>query len=153
VPNLEPLLTGLTLGVLGIAVLSDLRGRRIPNRLTLPAALVGLLLHTALEGGPGAQQAAVGWIVGFAWLLLPCLGGWVGGGDVKLLAAVGALQGPALVSRAGLYGVLIGGLISLAALAAARRGHRPAETKPRPRLAIPYGPALAAGTVLALVIR
>jgi prepilin peptidase CpaA len=140
----------LTLALLATATVTDLRGRRIPNALTIPAAVLGVALQAALGGPGGAQIAALGWLVGFGLLALPCLLGWMGGGDVKLLAAVGAAQGPTLVLSAGLYGMLVGGLASLAILlqspASASSG-RPS------RRTLAYAPALALGTLIALLAR
>lgn len=141
----------LTIALLATATASDLRSRRIPNRLTVPAALLGLALQTMLAGPLGAQQAALGWLAGFGLLAIPCLLGWMGGGDVKLLAAVGAFQDPALAFSAGLYGTLAGGLLSLAVLLRRRGAGAPGEARRRATLA--YGPALAVGTLVALAVR
>lgn len=142
---------GLTAVLLGLATTTDLRSRRIPNRLTIPAAAFGLALQAGLGGWPGLQQAAFGWALGFALLAIPCLLGWIGGGDVKLLAAVGATQGPALALSAGLYGMLLGGLLAL--LTASRARLRLAGDRATGRLTLPYGPALALGTLVALLQR
>ena len=138
----------LTAVVLAIAAVWDVRTRRIPNLLTLGVAALGLLLQLALGGWLAAQQAALGWLVGFGLLLVPCLLGWVGGGDVKLLAAVGALQGPALVFWSGLYGIAVGGVVSGVMLFRGRA--RSAATRRQP---FAYGPALALGTLVALALR
>jgi prepilin peptidase CpaA len=138
----------LTASLLAIAVIWDVRSRRIPNQLTIGVAALGIVLQVLLQGWLGAQQAALGWLVGFALLLLPCLLGWVGGGDVKLLAAVGALQGPTLAFWSGLYGIAVGGLFSSVILL--RRRSKPAAGRRQP---FAYGPALALGTLAALLLR
>ena len=76
-----------------IACITDLRTRRIPNVLTFGAAIAGLVAHIALDGASGALTAAGGWLTGLL-IFLPffALGG-MGGGDVKLLAALGAWFG------------------------------------------------------------
>ena len=147
----------LTLALLAVATVCDIRSRRIPNLLTVPMALLGIGLHAALGGWPGAQQAAIGCIVGLAVLLVPCLLGVMGGGDMKLLGAVGALQGAQLALTAGLYGAVAGGVLSLAVLAVERRraGHTaasPTAGRPARKTTLPYGPALAAGTLIALAL-
>ena len=142
----------LTLTLLTFATASDLRSRRIPNRLTVSVALLGIALQIALSGWSGAQQATLGWLVGFAILAIPCLLGWMGGGDVKLLAAVGALQGPALALSAGLYGTMFGGLLSLAVLLR-QRATRATASGPIRRTTLPYGPALAIGTLVAIIVK
>jgi prepilin peptidase CpaA len=144
----------LTVALVAVATVWDLRTRRIPNWLTVPLAFAGLLLHAAAGGPAGAWYSAVGCLAGLAVLLVPCFLRWVGAGDVKLLGAVGALQGPALVLRAGLYGVLAGGLLSLAVLLVSRLASRAVgSARPARQLALPYGPALAVGTLAALALR
>ena len=75
---------------LTLACLSDLRTRRIPNVLTISAALAALLFHLLTGGWPAAGWGAAGLFLGAA-LFFPmfALRG-MGAGDVKLLAAVGA---------------------------------------------------------------
>lgn len=95
-----PLLVGL---FILIAAIVDLRVRRIPNGLTVPAALMGLAYHTLAPQGQGIGFALAGFGVGFALLLLPWMLGGGGMGDVKLLAALGVWLGPVgiLVAFAG----------------------------------------------------
>lgn len=95
------------------AVVCDLRGRRIPNTLTLGAAVVAVAMHVAMNGWSGLFLAASGWAVGVA-LFFPlfALGG-MGAGDVKLLAAIGAWLGPAGALWTGLYGAVAGGIMAL----------------------------------------
>ncbi len=97
----------------------DLRTRRIPNGLTLGAAALALAFH-AIDGGLGGVGTSVaGWLVGGA-LLVPLfwLGG-MGGGDVKLLAALGAWVGPGEVFWVALYSAIAGGVLAVS-LALAR---------------------------------
>jgi prepilin peptidase CpaA len=77
----------------GIAAVTDLRSRTIPNWLTIPIMLSGLLLHAAREGLGGLLLACLGLLVCFCPLYLLYARGAVGGGDVKLLAGLGALLG------------------------------------------------------------
>lgn len=76
-----------------LAAATDLRMRRIPNYLTVPAAISGLAYHTLAPTGWGLWVSLAGLGVGFALLLLPWLAGGGGMGDVKLLAALGAWLG------------------------------------------------------------
>lgn len=105
---------------LGVAVLWDLRHQRIPNVLTVSLAALGLVLATVEGGMSGALDALLGLIIGFAFFFIPFILGGIGGGDVKLMAAVGAMSGYALTLHAGVYTALAGGLI--AAVMLARRG-------------------------------
>jgi prepilin peptidase CpaA len=79
-----------------LAAVTDARMHRIPNYLTVPAALLGLAYHTLAPSGWGLWSSLAGFGVGFAILLLPWLLGGGGMGDVKLLAALGAWLGPVL---------------------------------------------------------
>ena len=97
-----------------IACVTDLRTKRIPNVLTFGAALAGLAAHTALEGSAGALTAAGGWFAGLV-IFIPffALGG-MGGGDVKLLAALGAWLGPYETLYLALYSGVAGGVLAVA---------------------------------------
>jgi prepilin peptidase CpaA len=96
-----------------IACVADLRSRRIPNVLTFGAAIAGLVVHTAVEGASGALTAGGGWLTGLI-LFLPffALGG-MGGGDVKLLAALGAWLGAYDTLYLALYSGVAGGALAL----------------------------------------
>jgi prepilin peptidase CpaA len=80
-------------GLCAIAALTDTLHERIPNWLTLPALGVALVLHTFLQGPMGALDAALGAILCGAVPAALFWAGAMGGGDVKLLAAIGALVG------------------------------------------------------------
>jgi prepilin peptidase CpaA len=104
-----------------------------------------------------------GWLVGTALLLIPFVLGWMGAGDVKLLAAFGAIGGLDFVVQSALFGCIFGGLVAVFYLI---REHKlwfvlanlfvyvrhplgsVLETKRR----MPFGPALAAGAALSVVI-
>jgi prepilin peptidase CpaA len=94
-----------------IAAVTDIRGRRIPNWLTLAGIIAGFLLGIVTGGLPGVGRAAGGMFLGFgAYFVLYCLHA-MGAGDVKLMAAVGAIVGPSnwivvLVATALAGGVL-----------------------------------------------
>jgi prepilin peptidase CpaA len=101
------------IGVVMVGVWTDVRTRRIPNALTITALLAALALR-ALLGGPALVDGLLG--AGAAMvLLLPlfALGG-VGGGDAKLLIAVGAFLGPGGFLVAALATAIAGGLMALA---------------------------------------
>ena len=104
-----------------IACVSDLRTRRIPNLLTFGAALIGLVAQTLSGGMDGALSAAGGWLIGIL-LFLPffALGG-MGGGDVKLLAALGAWLGPQDTLWLAAYSAIAGGVLGI--IVAASQGY------------------------------
>lgn len=102
--------------VLGIAVIVDLHSSRIPNWLTLSAMGFALAAHAWLNGVHGILFSLSGLGVGLGLLLLVYLAGGMGAGDVKLMAAVGAMVGPYGVLSIALLSALIGGLYALGAM-------------------------------------
>ena len=153
-------------GSLAISLVSDLRSRRIPNLVTLPAFALALLLRGLLGGWDGPDGLASG-LVGFAIAFVPfVLLAWAGGmgmGDVKLVAVVGACVGSERILFALLCIALVGGLQGLLALlwtgtlrrtalsfARALRLTR-SEAPAGGRVTVPYGVAIAFGTAWAMV--
>lgn len=154
------------MGVLISATYTDLRSSRIPNWLTVSAVGFALVAHAWLAGLPGALFSLAGLGAGLGLFLILYVTGSIGAGDVKLMAAVGALVGPygALVS--GLLAMIVGGVYALVALcyqwgfvttgrklASATRGALLMEEKVwTQELALPfrlrYGLAIAGGTLL-----
>lgn len=103
------LILATTLAFLAIAVEVDVRRRRIPNIVTASGMLVGLLLNAIYFGTPGLLASTEGLLLATALLLPPFALGGIGGGDVKMMAAVGALLGPACTLGALLLGLCLGG--------------------------------------------
>ncbi|WP_137885347.1 prepilin peptidase [Pseudomonas sp. 2FE] len=109
--SMEQMFTAiLLLGLLVIAVVSDLRHHRIPNLLILLGLALGLA-GQAYEGGiGGVGNGLLGLLVGFAvFLPLYALGG-MAAGDVKLMAMVGAFLTPHDALWAALFSLIAGGL-------------------------------------------
>ncbi len=95
------------------AAVCDLRMRRIPNLLTFGAAAAGLIYHLT-SGGVGAfGHSAAGWLVGALVFIVPFALRGLGGGDVKLLAALGAWIGPRDVVWLALYTGMAGGMMAV----------------------------------------
>jgi len=87
-----PLAVWLVLAACAVALFTDLQARRIPNALTAALALGALGLHVA--GGWSSLFVAVATLLGVAVLgFLAFSMHWLGGGDVKLLAASAAMLG------------------------------------------------------------
>jgi prepilin peptidase CpaA len=99
--------------VAAIACCIDVRQQRIPNWLTLGAAIAALVYRTFVEGAIGFTDAGAGWVVGAAMFFLPFALGGLGAGDVKLLAALGAWFGLADAIWLGLYTGIAGGVVAL----------------------------------------
>src|SRR5215471_21444666 len=93
----------MALVVAAVACIADWRSRRIPNALTLSAALAAVACQALIGGTAGEATSASGWLIGVA-LFFPffALGG-LGTGDVKLLGAIGAWLGPSVVLRVAMY--------------------------------------------------
>ena len=107
------LTAALVIGAGVAATVIDIRQRRVPNVLTMGVASVGLLL--AMAGlGPVTVGAALGGLaLGLALLMPAHVFGATGAGDVKLLAAFGALLGPGNVFDAFLRAAILGGVMAV----------------------------------------
>lgn len=92
-PTADIVFSTVALGCTGIACFHDLRTRRIPNRLTLPAALAALLAHFAVGGWAAMGLAAAAGLAAGVAMFLFFLAGGMGAGDVKLMAAVACFTG------------------------------------------------------------
>jgi prepilin peptidase CpaA len=83
---------------------TDAKSSRIPNIVTFPAWLAGFALNFAFGGVRGLLWSLLGWLVGMAIQWIPYQLRFAKAGDVKLLAAMGALKGWAFCSFGFLYG-------------------------------------------------
>ena len=148
----------LALLAASIGLLTDLRTRRIPNWLTASALIAGLLVNLFLGGPQGVLSALAGAGLGFL-LLIPFYAiRAMGAGDVKFLAALGALLGPQTLLVAAAAGAVVGGLMSVIILARLGRLSLAVHqmfvmhTIPTPSGAkAPYGVAIASGVYLAVL--
>lgn len=103
------------------AAYTDIRWGKIFNVMTVPFALLGLTLNTVAGGVEGLLLSLGGIGAGFAlWLVSNFLGRILGGGDIKLLMAFGALLGPLFMLWTFVIGALLGGVMAIAI--AIRRG-------------------------------
>jgi len=133
-------MSGATVGpllVVGLglaASVSDLARRRVSNWITGCGVVAGLVVQSCTGGWRGLAAGLIGASIGFLVLLPLQVKGAMGGGDVKLMAAFGAMLGPAGVAVALLFGAVAGGLLAAVWIL----------SKPRVA-AIPYAPALALG--------
>ena len=103
--------------ILAFACYGEIKARKIPNWLTLGSIALGLGA-AAIEGGAeGLGDSALGLAVAGGLFLPFCLLGMVGGGDMKLMAAVGAIVGWPMVLRVVCDTCIAGGLIAVAIMA------------------------------------
>jgi prepilin peptidase CpaA len=151
-----------------IATVVDIRTRRIPNELTAAMAGVGIGLAATGVSGVPLWASVVGFGVGLLLMMPGYVLGATGAGDVKLMAAVGAIVGPALVISAFLFTAIAGGVLAI--VVAARRQRLTAtlagtgrlvagsaDTRALLRTAPPtsrfaYGPAIAVGSIIAALV-
>ncbi|NOX56695.1 MAG: prepilin peptidase [Planctomycetes bacterium] len=118
-PPISLQLVVFLLGVCGLttaAAVWDLRTRRIPNKLTIPAFLAGLVYQAAFNGlgRPGLADAGLAFLLGFGTLFVLWLIGGGGGGDVKLMGALSVWLGfrlTLLVMICSVICVLVGTLL------------------------------------------
>ncbi len=119
----------------------DLDHQIVPNALSYPGLVLGLLLAIPQERFTDALFAAAG--AGAFFLLIAIIsGGGMGGGDIKLSAMMGAFLGWPRIAVGLLFAFTLGAAAGLVLIALKRR------TRKDP---IPFGPALAVGGVVALL--
>ena len=118
----------------------DLEHQIVPNALTYPGLLLGLILAVPQERFGNALLTAAG--AGAFFLLIAIISrGGMGGGDIKLAAMMGAFLGWPAVAVALLLAFTLGAVVGLLLMGLGRRSRKDP---------IPFGPALAVGAVLAL---
>ena len=115
--EIAPLPAATLIAVALICTVTDLWKGKIYNIITYTAMVLGLVIGVWQHGFAGFTQAAGGFAIGFfpAFLLF-ALGG-MGGGDVKLLGAIGALAGPVPTTQIMVVAFLVGGFFALVKLA------------------------------------
>ncbi|MCD4813288.1 prepilin peptidase [bacterium] len=99
--------------ILAIAVVTDLRRHKVYNWLTFPSLLLGLALHTSLQGWSGLFLALLGLAVGLFVFLPAFVWGGMGAGDIKLMAVVGVFTGWQFTLNTAVYAALAGGLLAI----------------------------------------
>jgi prepilin peptidase CpaA len=132
----------LAAGVSAGVVMDDVRTRRIPNLPCIVLLGIGAVAGGVSRGWSGVADGLMGAMLGFAVFLVPyCMGG-LGGGDVKLMAGFGALTGLEGILPALFLVSIAGAATAVLCLLTSRLQGRPVPA------AIPYAPAIAAGSLL-----
>lgn len=167
--------SGSIISALVIALVAagwDIRTRRIPNMLVLMGAVAGLFYHAF--SGAGILHALEGLGVGLAIMLPLYLLRAMGAGDVKLVAMLGTWLGPSGVALAALFSYVAGGVLALAITFRKRAfgqlfanlrlmvtgsvirlasGRVPTVDKPATVGKIPFGVAIALGTLAYVILK
>jgi prepilin peptidase CpaA len=112
--GLKPLLLAGAMLLALVAGWTDSRSRRIPNWLTVPAALIGVGANMALGGWEGLKASLLGAAVGLALLLPFVMLRSLGAGDWKFAGALGAFAGPTRLMDLLLVSVFVAGVMALA---------------------------------------
>jgi prepilin peptidase CpaA len=157
-----------------VAAFVDIRSRKIPNIITGPALLIGLLLHLAIDGWSGLLTALTAGLVCGLLFLAFYLAGGMGAGDVKLMAAVGCIAGLPNSASLLIWTALAGGVMALFIILIRGRikqtlrnigslmtHHAHEGLTPHPdlnlgnqdTLRLPYGLAIALGGTITLYLR
>lgn len=111
------LLNAAIVFLLLICAYSDAKYSKIWNKVTFPMMALGLVLNFAFGGVTGLIWSLIGWAVGMGIQWIPFMLGFAKAGDVKLLAAVGALKGWAFCVFGFLYGAIAFAILILPWLA------------------------------------
>lgn len=98
---------------IAFAVVWDLKTQKIPNLLTYPMILTGMVMHGISGGWIGIADSALGMIMGIAIFIIPYLMGGMGAGDSKLMGGVGAILGAPAVVVAAVLSILFGLLYAI----------------------------------------
>lgn len=105
-----------------VAAVSDLRTRKIPNWMTVPMCVAGLIYQGCFFQWSGLGSGLLGFLAGFGILFVLWMIGSAGGGDVKLMGALGPWLGGLLTLKVlfvsvifvtvGTFGIVIFGLLA-----------------------------------------
>lgn len=168
---LAPFTAVVAAAVAGVAAVTDMHARRIPNWLCALGLVIGFSLNPFLYGLDGLKHAGYGFgLAMLIYLPLYILRG-MGAGDVKLMAAMGAIAGPANWLRIFILTALLGGIIAVfvilyrgflgralrnmgSILLSPFRGKAPYQDNPEldvtsgAGLSLPHGAVIALGTYL-----
>ena len=119
---------GLKAAVLGLAVAlaliagwTDWRSRRIPNWLTVPGFIVGVLVNVLANGRAGLKTSLLGTGLGLLVLLPFVFLRSLGAGDWKLAGALGAFVGWQVLANLLMGSVFVAGIMALGLVIYKRR--------------------------------
>ncbi|MCW8923637.1 MAG: prepilin peptidase [Gammaproteobacteria bacterium] len=160
----------LLLIILLPAVAFDIRYHKIPNVISLAGWVIGPILYVVSDTLPGVSSSLYGFLLIFALTLPLYVFRWMGAGDVKLMASVGAIVGiehaPTVLFGIVITGAVMGIVMLLhskllknsfqrygAMLAAGLMLKRPVYLAPdeqEQKVVMPYALPIAVGTFLSV---
>ncbi len=160
----------LLLIILLLAVVFHYRFKRIPNVISLSGWILGPVLYALSDTLPGVLSSIYGLLLIFALSLPLYIVGWMGAGDVKLMAGVGAIMGIEYAVSVFMGIVIIGAVMAIvmllhrklfkdslqrygAILAASLALKKPIYLAPghqEQKMILPYALPIAVGTFLSL---
>ena len=173
--SLNPIFLFSLIALLVVTTHGDLRCHRIRNIWTLGGASLALLLHLTSGGIDGLMISLFGLLTGLGLFLPFYLFGGMAAGDVKLMAAVGALLGPELALSAIAFTLIVGGIMGMGYLfirgelgrwlnrwnsvlanfwitRSISAGYLPPEADEVAGQRFPYALAIATGSLIAVVL-
>jgi leader peptidase (prepilin peptidase)/N-methyltransferase len=148
--GLQAIVYSIFCSALIVITFIDLDFQIIPDRITLPGILIGLITGSFLMPDPfmrhsllGIKSSIIGFLVGggLFYAIAVLSRGGMGGGDIKMMAMVGSLMGWKSVLLTTFLGSLSGAVLGIFLMIAKGKGRK---TK------IPFGPFLALGTLITL---
>jgi leader peptidase (prepilin peptidase)/N-methyltransferase len=141
----------LYMSALIVITFVDLDFQIIPDIITIPGSIIGLIVGIFVlpdsfnrSSALGAMQSILGLLLGFGlYLLIAVLSkGGMGGGDIKMMAMVGAVTGWKGVLLTTFLGSLVGSIVGIGLMVIKKKGRK---TK------IPFGPFLALGCIVTIL--
>jgi leader peptidase (prepilin peptidase)/N-methyltransferase len=135
----------LLFSALLVVTFIDLEHKIIPDTITLPGMVIGLLAASTVLP-PGFVSALLGLLLGggLFYLVAMVSRGGMGGGDIKLIAMIGAFLGWQNVLLTIFIGAFVGSLAGLFLILCKGKGRK---------YPVPFGPFLALGAVISLLWR
>jgi len=111
--KIDPFLVTLLSIILIVAAVIDIRVQKIPNLITFPTMILGLVYYGVTNGWDGLLFSLGGLALGIAIFFILYMMGGMGAGDVKLMGAVGAIIGSKGILLTALFSALVGGVYAL----------------------------------------
>ncbi len=155
--------------LIAVCVFTDLRERKIYNKVLLPAVILAFFYHIYTAGLTGGYFSLKGLLIGMGLLLIPYSMGGIGAGDVKFLGVIGSLKGTSFIFATFLAGSIAGGIMAVYCLSKNKKllftikklffpflyrygliiDQTESSEGSKSKSTIPYGAAIAVGAVAA----